>query len=265
MSRTRRFFPLTLAFIALLNVGLHLYAAGNLEYHRDELLYFALGFHPDWGYASVPPLIGWIAGGVRLLFGTGVWAVKLLPALLSGVLIYLIAGIVRELRGGDFAVLLAAAAALLMPALLRFFHLFQPVHLDILWWTVLVWLSLPFENTGRPRYLLFLLPAAGILLGWLLFRPATHREPYLGLAALFALLVLLLLRGKSYYFLGFFPALTAAGAVWWEGLVGARRFKWVLTAAILLLNLPPVGGRPTTRPAPRLRRSARLGRAGRED
>ena len=30
-------------FIALLSVLIHLAVAGNLEYHRDELLYFSLG------------------------------------------------------------------------------------------------------------------------------------------------------------------------------------------------------------------------------
>ncbi len=95
MKRTKR--PPRLGWmvagIALVNIGLHLYAATTLSYHRDELLYFALGYHPDWGYPSVPPMIGWLAGLVRISLGSGVLAVKLLPALLSGVFVWLIAAI----------------------------------------------------------------------------------------------------------------------------------------------------------------------------
>ena len=320
---------LGLAFLAVL---LHLYAAGKLEYHRDELLYFALGYHPDWGYASVPPLIGWLAGIVRTLFGESVLAVKLLPALLSGVFVLLVAAVVRELKGGTYATVLACGTVVLMPSLLRTFHLFQPVHLDLMWWGVLTWLILRYENTSDRRYLLYLgavvglglltkylvlLWVGGLLLGLLLFRIRTFQEPYLYLGAgialliflpnliwqiahdwpvaghmaalsekqlvhvnrlsiltdqllmaaagilltipglvylarrrptlavavLFTLAVLILLRGKSYYALGTFPALVAAGAVFWENLLPTRSWRWALPVIIVLFHLPilPVG------------------------
>ncbi len=324
--------PPVIWLIALVNVLLHLYAADKLEYHRDELLYFALGYHPAAGYASVPPLIGWLAAGIRAVAGTSVVAVKLLPALLSGVLVVLGAAIVGELRGGKYAAVLTALCLITMPSLLRTFHLFQPVHLDILWWTVLGWLTLRYVNSTNKTYLLYLgaalgmalltkylvlLYAAGLLLGLLLYRPVTFREPclyyggllalglflpnliwqvahdfpvfahlraleesqlvhvsrldfladqllmafagslllvpglffvfrqrgYLGVAAVFTLLALLLLRGKSYYTIGLFPPLVAAGAVWWEQVLRWKPARALLPFCIVLINLLilPVG------------------------
>jgi hypothetical protein len=47
--------------LALFTVVIHLIFSYNLEFHRDELLYFSLGQHPAIGYATVPPMIGWVA------------------------------------------------------------------------------------------------------------------------------------------------------------------------------------------------------------
>ena len=198
--------PQAVWLIAVAAVALHLYAAPQLEYHRDELLYFALGYHPAWGYASVPPLIGWLAGAVRVTLGDGVLAVKFLPAVLSGVFVWLLALIAREMHGRGFAQILAATAGLVMPIALRSFHLFQPVHLDLLWWTLLTWLLLRYLNRHDRRYLVYLgvvaglalltkylvlLWLAGLALGLVLFRFRTHREPYLYVGAGVALLIFL--------------------------------------------------------------------------
>ena len=47
--------------LALINILIHILFINNLEYHRDELLYFSPGQHPAFGYATIPPMIGWIA------------------------------------------------------------------------------------------------------------------------------------------------------------------------------------------------------------
>jgi hypothetical protein len=61
---------LTITVIALFSVLIHLLVYRNLEYHRDELLYFSLGLHPAFGYATVPPMIGWIAWLMQNIPGT---------------------------------------------------------------------------------------------------------------------------------------------------------------------------------------------------
>jgi hypothetical protein len=52
---------LAIVIIALINVALHLGFYNTLGFHRDELLYFFLGRHLSAGYASVPPLTGFLA------------------------------------------------------------------------------------------------------------------------------------------------------------------------------------------------------------
>ena len=63
----KRVDPVILA-IALFNIAARLLVYDNLEYHRDELLYLALGQHPDFGYATVPPLIGWVSWMLQHVF-----------------------------------------------------------------------------------------------------------------------------------------------------------------------------------------------------
>jgi hypothetical protein len=50
-----------IGILALFTAAIHLIFSYNLEFHRDELLYFSLGRHPAFGYATVPPMIGWVA------------------------------------------------------------------------------------------------------------------------------------------------------------------------------------------------------------
>ena len=59
-------------FLALFNVVMHLLVINNLSYHRDELLYFSLGEHPAFGFATVPPMIGWLAWLMQNIFGYGI-------------------------------------------------------------------------------------------------------------------------------------------------------------------------------------------------
>ncbi len=147
--------------IALLNVVLHMAFHANLEFHRDELLYFSLGLHPDFGSATVPPLIGWVAFLIQSVFGYSLFAVKLLPAVLSGALVLLTARLAKELNGGPYAQILVAIVIIFTPFALRTFHLFQPVHLDLLFWTLMLFYSIRYVNTEQDRFLVYLGVVAG--------------------------------------------------------------------------------------------------------
>lgn len=56
-------------FIALICLLIQLFSNNLFEFHRDELLYFSLGQHLDFGYYSVPPFTGLIAFMSTKLFG----------------------------------------------------------------------------------------------------------------------------------------------------------------------------------------------------
>jgi hypothetical protein len=145
-------------------VALHLYFGKNLEYHRDELLYFSLGMHPAFGYATVPPLIGWLAWLMQNLFGFSVFTVRLFPALMGGVMVFLISAIAKELGGSGYARILAAVGVIVSVFGLRTFLLFMPVHIDLMLWTLLFYLIIRYINTSSDKYLFMIGLTAGIAL-----------------------------------------------------------------------------------------------------
>ncbi|MCB0473921.1 MAG: glycosyltransferase family 39 protein, partial [Flavobacteriaceae bacterium] len=148
--------------LALLNILIHLAVYKNLEYHRDELLYFSLGLHPDFGYATVPPLIGWIASAMQMVFGFSLFAVKLFPAILGGLVVLITADITKILGGKTYAQILGALAILIMPVTLRAFYLFQPVAVDVFFWVFCTWLLLRYMETNTDRLLVALGASFGI-------------------------------------------------------------------------------------------------------
>jgi len=155
---------LIIIILALISVSIHLLVMGNLEYHRDELLYFSLGQHPDFGYATVPPMIGWIAWIMQNIFGYSLLAVRLLPAILSGVLVILVSSIARELGGSSYSRILAGIGIIISGFVLRTFSLFMPVYIDVLFWTIIIYLLIRFINTSSGKYLILLGIAAGFSL-----------------------------------------------------------------------------------------------------
>jgi hypothetical protein len=159
----RRIDPVILA-IALLNIAVRLLVFDNLEYHRDELLYFSLGHHPAFGYASVPPLIGWISWLMQHIFGNTLFAVRFFPALLGGVMVFIVASMARELGGTRYSSILAVTGLSISIFFMRSYFLFQPVHIEIFLWTLCIWLIIKFINTGKERFLIFFGIAAGFAL-----------------------------------------------------------------------------------------------------
>jgi hypothetical protein len=150
--------------LALLSVVIHLVFIGNLGYHRDELLYFSFGLHPDFGYATVPPLTGWVAWLMQNIFGYSLFAVRLFPALVSGLMVMIVADMTRELGGKKFAQLLAATGIIIAIFSLRTFSLFQPVHIDLLFWTLSFYIVIKYLNSEEDKYLLWFGIVAGLAL-----------------------------------------------------------------------------------------------------
>ena len=163
LSKRIQFDPV-ICGLALFSIAIHLIFTNNLEYHRDELLYFSLGQHPAFGYASVPPMIGWVAWLMQNIFGYSLLAVRLFPAIMSGVMVILISAIAKELGGSRYSAILAATGIIISIFGLRTFILFQPVHLDLLFWTISFYLVIKFINTSSDKYLLMFGILAGIAL-----------------------------------------------------------------------------------------------------
>lgn len=159
----RRIDPVILV-IALFNVAVRLLIYDNLEYHRDELLYLSLGQHPGFGYATVPPLIGWISFLLQQVFSNSLFAIRLFASLLGGVMIFLVASIARELGGSRYGAILAGIGLTVSGFFMRTFFLFHPVHLEIFLWTLCLLMVIKYINSGRNRFLIYFGIAAGFAL-----------------------------------------------------------------------------------------------------
>ncbi|MFN8255560.1 MAG: glycosyltransferase family 39 protein [Bacteroidales bacterium] len=183
--------------IALFNFLIHFLVINNLEYMRDELLYFSMGNHPAAGYATTPPLVGLLAGLLQLIAGNSLFAVRLLPTIFSALIVIITAEIAKELGGKSWAIFLAALGALVAPSFLRAFMMFQPVFLDIFFWACLFYLFIKYINSGKDFYLV----CFGILSGLAML------NKYLVLMLIAAVLVFLpfspyrnVYRKKQFYF-----------------------------------------------------------------
>ncbi|MEO5798057.1 MAG: glycosyltransferase family 39 protein, partial [Gemmatimonadales bacterium] len=150
--------------LALVAVLIHLLV--NLvtpyEIHRDEFLYAAMGRHLSLFGMDFPPLIAILSQLERLLFGSTLFALRLIPALCHGALVLVTGQIARQLGGNQRAAALAAFTVLLSPLTLRSGSLFQPVVLDQLIWTVGYLLLALIAVDDRPKWWRWLGVVGGI-------------------------------------------------------------------------------------------------------
>ena len=104
---TRRFLWLV-GFMLVFRMAYVLFAI-DLELAGDEAYYWDWGRKPDWCYFSKPPMIGWLMGLIRVVFGYHWEAVRLTSAILAAgtlTMIFLVGRALYDARTGFFAALL---------------------------------------------------------------------------------------------------------------------------------------------------------------
>ena len=193
---------------ALAGVAVHLATNGSYGYFRDELYYLACGDHLDWGYVDHAPLIALVARLTRTLLGDSLHAIRLLPALASGLKILLAGLIARELGGGRFAIFLACLCVLIAPVYLGIDTILTMNAFEPLFWMGCAWVLLLAINRDQPQLLIWLGVLAGVGL------ENKHSMLFFGAA----LVAGLLLSGERRLLL--------------------NRWMWVAGAIALLLFLP---------------------------
>jgi hypothetical protein len=147
---------------AVATLGFHLLTTDGYGYFRDELYYLANGEHLAFGYVDHPPFIALVAAIVRSLFGTSLFAIRVLPALAGALSIALTADMTRELGGQRFAQILAGLGAALAPVLVSLFSILSMNAFDVLFWTACFWILVRILKTGDQRLWLTFGLVAGI-------------------------------------------------------------------------------------------------------
>lgn len=131
---------LVLLFV-LAKLGMHLWAVlvTPYEFHRDELLYFAMAKHLSLWRMDFPPFIALAAWFERAAFGESLLAMRSLPALAGAALVAVAMDTARRLGGRVTALVLAGSCVLWTGLYMRPAALFQPVVFDQLWWSLGLW------------------------------------------------------------------------------------------------------------------------------
>ena len=137
--------------VVLLAFGIHALPQPGFGFHRDELLYFAMGDHLEFLRMQFPPLIAVAARVMKGIFGDSVVGARLLPALAHGALIILTAAMARAMGGAARSQLLAALGVLVALVFVRAGTLFQPVVFEMLWWSIALLALLELLSAG-PRH-----------------------------------------------------------------------------------------------------------------
>jgi hypothetical protein len=191
--------------ISLLTIVLHLLPGMFFEFHRDELLYFTLGQHLHFGYATVPPFSAFIAYISTNLFGYSVLSARLFPALTSGILVYLTSLLTKELKGSFRAQLISAIGISGTTVLVMAYGLLTPICFDIFFWTLMLFFLVKFINTNSNKYLIFIGLTAGfaflnkysilfLIIAILLILPFTkHKRIFLNKYLYFSVLISILI------------------------------------------------------------------------
>jgi hypothetical protein len=152
----------TILLMAVLALALHVLAnaLAGYGYFRDELYYVACSKRLAAGYVDQPPLSIFVLAVARI-FGDSVWAIRLVPAILSGVSAALVGLLARRMGGGRTAVVLASLAFIAAPQILGFHTYYSMNSLDIMFWLLAVHALLGAAERGGLRSWLLL----GLVLG----------------------------------------------------------------------------------------------------
>jgi hypothetical protein len=144
-------------------------------YHRDELYFRMLGEHPALGYFDTPPLTPLVARVSTSLFGDTVVALRIWPAVLSGLVVVLVALIARELGASRTGQILAAAGIATGVLTLILGHALLTAGTDMLLWVAVILCALRALLRGDSRWWL----AVGVLAG-----AATYNRELIALFAI---------------------------------------------------------------------------------
>ena len=136
---------------AVAKLLIHFFTNTRYELLSDEMLYFNMGEHLSAGYATVPPVTGFLAFLINKIFGFSVFGIRFFPALMGSVSVYLIASIVRELGGGLPALCIAASSYLCAPGFLIVNTLFTPNATEELIWLLATWSIFRMVRSRNPR------------------------------------------------------------------------------------------------------------------
>lgn len=108
---------------------------GPYGYFLDEFYYLACAKRLAFGYVDHPPLAPWILRANVALLGDSIPALRLLPALAGGAMVFLCGWMAWRMGGGAWAQGVAALCVVVAPIPLLLFGFFSMNAFDLLLWS----------------------------------------------------------------------------------------------------------------------------------
>jgi len=154
-----------IAIISIFSILIHcLFISPDFEFHRDELFYIVLGYHPALGYYDLPPLISYISFVLNLTGLNSLFVIRILCALILGVSAFCCYKIVIRISKNIYLGYFAALILILSPVGLRIGILYRYTSLDFMFWNIIMLLFLMWYQTDDNKYLRLLGIVSGVAL-----------------------------------------------------------------------------------------------------
>jgi len=128
---------------------------------RDELYYLACSARPACGYVDQPPFSLYFLALFRPIFGDSVFAIRLVPALLGALTVFLAGLITRKMGGGIAAIIMTCTAVALAPIYLGMNYIYSMNSFDIFFWTLALYILILIWKEDKQKHWLTL----GVVIG----------------------------------------------------------------------------------------------------
>jgi len=165
------------------------------EYFIDEFYYIACANNPAFGYVDHPPLAPLFLMVFKFIFGTSIYAIRFIPALVSSVSVFLIGIITKNIGGSKIAQSISSFCALVCPVFVAFGSFYSMNVFEPLLCLIVLHFFVKMIKEDNPKYWI----QVGIVFGLLILNKHTA-----GLFIVFIIIAILFTEYRKYLFTKYF-------------------------------------------------------------
>ncbi len=150
--------------ISIINLLIYLLTTAFTSYgmFRDEYYYLACANRLDFGYVDHPPFSIWILALWKSLFGDSMFVIRIVPAIVTSVIVFIIGLFTVRLGGNKVAVIISTVTFMLSPIFLGINTYYSMNVFDFLFWISSAYIFLRIIQTGNSRLWILL----GVVIGF---------------------------------------------------------------------------------------------------
>lgn len=150
--------------ISFINLLIYLLTTAFTSYgmFRDEYYYLACSNRLDIGYVDHPPFSIWVLALWKWLLGDSMFVIRIIPAIVTSVIVFMIGLFTIRLGGNKTAVIVSSVTFMLSPIFLGMNTIYSMNTFDFLFWISSAYVFLRIVQTGNSKLWLLL----GVFIGF---------------------------------------------------------------------------------------------------